>query len=420
MSPNLLLPSPVKERTLIDTQGAVLLSRRVADLGVRRKTKIGWFSTDFSFQEAPNDPQRRKRLMWGGTYHYRMAIPAGELHRHEYECVLSPNIDARADGWLRVMSVDHTWHDDCDIVVFQRWMHKDGAAMARKARAAGQIIINDVDDQFWALPDSNIAKQTTDPGTRGDHGRAQRRKPRTPPLAAPADFDRLYYREMLKASTAITCSTAAIAGSLKRLGVPTFICRNAIDIERWHPHDVGQNGMVGWIGGVAWRANDLPLLNGILGPFLRENKLPFYHGGHDENPKTANAWDQLGLDPSTTPITVNPIVDIIQYPNLWQVVNLAIIPLEDCPFNRGKSWLKGLEASACAIPFIASDLPEYRLLGVGRLAKTRRQWRQHLDELLDPTVRRQEGVANRKRAEELSIDKQWGQWDAAFQEAIRV
>ncbi len=36
---------------------------------------------------------------------------------------------------------------------------------------------------------------------------------------------------------------------------------------------------------------------------------------------------------------------------------VGIAPLVDRPFNRSKSWIKGLEYSAFGLPFVASPLP---------------------------------------------------------------
>lgn len=344
--------------------------------------------------------QHERLASYGGTYFYRMALPAMELAKHPgFECLLSWAVEPAADGHLRVLDIHGVWHDDCDVVVFQRWMHEDGAAMALRARAAGQIVVQDVDDFFWALPTTNIARTTTSAKTS-------------------ASFNRDHYRRMIAASSALICSTSTIANGLAGLGVPTFICRNAIDIDRWPVKDPGADGMIGWVGGVPWRGNDLPLLRGILGPFLEAHGLPFYHGGVSDDPHFPKAWEQLGLDTEKVRVAHAPIVPIAQYPKLWAPINLAIVPLEDSTFNRSKSWLKGLEASACGVPFVASRLPEYELLGVGRLASTPGEWRRHLEELLDPEVRRAEGLVNRARAEELSIGNQWPQWADALQAAV--
>ena len=357
-------------------------------------TKVGWWTTDWHFEEVAGG---KKVGTFGGTGHYRLMMPAVELNKHGWDCVRSPALRAAPDGHLQVMGVDGVWHDDCDVVVFQRWMASDGAELARRAQACGQKVVNDVDDNFWALPKSNMAYHTTDP----------RKNP---------NFNREFYWKMLEASDALWCSTQAIADTLEALDVPVTILRNAIDLYRWKTHDPGVNGMVGWIGGVPWRDKDLPLLNGTLGPFLKKYGLPFYHGGDFDDPSYPKAWEQLGLNPHSVRICTNPIVPIDRYPELWDPVNLMIIPLADTLFNRSKSWLKGLEAAACGIPFIASRLPEYELLGIGLLADNRREWREHLDFLLDPWVRRAEGAINRARAEQLDIRKQWVNWDAALKE----
>ncbi len=68
---------------------------------------------------------------------------------------------------------------------------------------------------------------------------------------------------------------------------------------------------------------------------------------------------------------------------------------------------------------MVSDIrPEQRLLieegGAGRLAKGERQWRRHLEELLDPEVRRLEGKQNRTIAEQHDIRERWVEWDAVY------
>jgi hypothetical protein len=376
--------------------------------------KIGVFSTDWIFKPAPDlaksceghvvDHPTRKIASYGGCFYYRCALPYHELAKHGYEVVLSWAAETAPDGRIQVLdALGQTWHDDCDVIVFQRWMGEAGAEMAARARAAGQIIINDIDDHFWTIPDSNFGKQFSDPDKN-------------------VGFNVDHYRKMLAASSAITVSTTALANFVSRLGPPVFILRNSIELPRWQQRDPDKPGHVGWVGGVAWRGNDLPILRGVIGPYLEENGLSFYHGGHAPQYKRPSAWDQMGIDTTQVNVFERPMVGIDLYHRLWDEINLAVIPIEDCSFNRAKSWLKGLEASARGIPWVASSLPEYKELGVGRLAKTPQQWRRHLDELLDPEVRRSEGAANRKRAEELAIHNTWHQWadmlDQVTQQAI--
>lgn len=88
---------------------------------------------------------------------------------------------------------------------------------------------------------------------------------------------------------------------------------------------------------------------------------------------------------------------ISKYPELFRKFDIGIVPLNNIPFNYGKSTIKGLEYAAARIPFIASYSPEYELLeqqGVGRVAHTPQEWIGHLTELEDPKIRKEEAEKN--------------------------
>jgi glycosyltransferase involved in cell wall biosynthesis len=80
--------------------------------------------------------------------------------------------------------------------------------------------------------------------------------------------------------------------------------------------------------------------------------------------------------------------------------------------------LKGLEYAAAGIPFIATPTDEYRLLyraGVGRLAETADEWRDHATELLDRQVRREEAERQRRIVQErFDISLMGPEWDIAM------
>ena len=374
-------------------------------------TLLGAFSTDWSSDAVPDKEKSavtgkaefvpgKQVVSFGGTMYHRLCMPAMELARHGYTSVLSWRLDGSSDGHLRMMDPQGEWHDP-DIIVIQRQM---GDETIRKARAAGQVIINDVDDQFWALPKSNLAYDTTDP------------------VANPT-FNRNHYRNNIAASSAITVSTDALRRELERLGPPVFVLRNVVDLERWRVLDPGIGNVVGWIGGIQWRAADLPTLKPILSDFLLDYGWRFYHGGDSQVPGVPKAWDQAGVDPSVVDVTAAPLVHIAEYPKLWDPISVAVVPLERCRFNESKSFLKSLEACAAGLPYIVSDgLPEQRILidegSAGRLAKNEKPmtWRRHLTDLLDPEVRRAEGKQNRTVAEKHDIHDRWTDWDAVYRE----
>lgn len=372
---------------------------------------IGAFTTDWQKSPVPDEAKSRmtgrqefvegqEAMSFGGTFYYRGAMPLMELAKQDdWETRLSWQFNIATDGHIRMMDPTGEWFDP-DVVWTQRWMHQQGADQMMRARAAGQIVIADLDDGFWNLPKSNIAYETTDP-------------------ASNPEFNRDHYLRCLAASDLITVSTEALAKDMNRLcpDVPVAICKNAIDIERWPVHDPGTDGFIGWVGGIQWRANDLGVLRPALPQFLLDYGLPVYHGGDSEVPGVAKFWQQTGIDPQQTQCFSAPLCHIANYPQLWQPINLALVPLENHPFNVRKSHLKGLEASACGIPFIySSKMPEYEAFGAGIMADNAKPktWRAALESMLDPDARREEGARNRAVAEEWDIAKKWTQWDEAF------
>lgn len=413
---------------------------------------VAFFSTDFTQEPVVDEEKSQiaqrqvlvphtKRLSFGGTFKTRGAMPATELNKHDYDNHLAWQFQIAPDGHIQTVDVQGNLHDPSWIWQ-QRWMHRDGAEQFQRARATGQKIISDLDDDFWSLSKTNVAYTTTDP------------------LRNP-DFNRDHYWNNLAASDLITVSTEALAKRVEKLGVPTVIVRNAIDLAEWEPNDPSSDeGCVGWVGGVQWRSHDLAQLRcANIGQFLEDHHLRFYHGGdsqhqsapdvqrqmaaHDawieslpnnmqsafrsvrpQMPDTTvpRAYEQAGIDPYRVQCVVAPLCPIWEYPGLWKPLNVSLIPLERVPFNFSKSWLKSLESCAAGVPYIVSaKVPEQELLidegTAGREARNDKpqQWIDHLYDLLDPDVRAEEGKINRSIAERHHIGDRWADWDQAFE-----
>lgn len=98
-------------------------------------------------------------------------------------------------------------------------------------------------------------------------------------------------------------------------------------------------------------------------------------------------------------VSTMPLVPYDKYPDLM-VMDIGLVPLNNMPFNRCKSDIKGLEYAAAGVPFIASNLDAYielqHDLGVGRIAKKPLNWAKHIKELSDYRVRKEEAEANRE------------------------
>lgn len=293
-------------------------------------TVIAAFTTDWSQEPVVDEIQSQiqgkqvfvpgqKRLSHGGTFWYRGSMPLMEMSKHDdWDVFLSWTFRSRPDGLLEFMDVATGEYRVPDIAYTQRWMSEEAPEQYRRARAAGMKIICDLDDDFWSLGKTNIAYHTTDP-------------------SANKTFNRAHYWDSLKECDAITVSTEALRRRVEKLGVPTFILRNAIDIERWPQNDPGEDGMYGWIGGLQWRAHDLQILkvNGFP-DFLESNNLPVYHGGDSQVPGVDKFYTPMGVDPTKVQCCAAPLCHIAAYPGLWAPINVSLIPLEQVPFNHAK------------------------------------------------------------------------------------
>lgn len=351
----------------------------------------------------------------GGCRHYRCLLPAQELSRNGHNVLVAGSVVVLRDGELAAVSAHDTKAiaKDFDVVVFQRWMHEDGPRVIRRARALGQAVINDVDDWFFGIPTSNAGFHAlhpkTDPGHNVDH-----------------------YRRVLAASSALTVSTPYLAQRLASMDVPTYVLRNAIDLHRWSPQNrttaPGSPFLaVGWLGHVGYRADgDLGTLRGVLGPWLDTNSdWRFLHVGASRLDPRRDEPDPehlpllaaaIGVDPDR--IDVRAQCNIVDLPSEYARFDLGLAPLEDCPFNRAKSWIKMLEYSAAGVPSLGSDMPEYRAFGAATTAGGARAWRNALDELADPKVRAEAAAIARRRAVELDIARLWPLWESVYYHVV--
>jgi rhamnosyltransferase len=106
--------------------------------------------------------------------------------------------------------------------------------------------------------------------------------------------------------------------------------------------------------------------------------------------------------------------------------DLAIAPLEDHPFNHGKSDIKFLDYSAIAVPAVFSDVPAYRHSVVhmqnGLLARNQiGSWTECLDRLIDDSELRRFLAANayEQLLANRTLKQTSGQWLEAVQWSLR-
>jgi hypothetical protein len=333
----------------------------------------------------------------GGSGWYRCQVPARWLA----EAGLAETVV----GWLWAEVASPTFavrtpageiHRDCDVIVMQRFMHEVLVDLVPRARAAGQVVLQDVDDWWWGLDPSNAAWWSSHPR----HHAADNREA---------------YRRVIAASDGVICSTDYLAERVGPLvgNRPTMVLRNFDRPADWPVRAQQDPPTIGWVGALAWRSRDVEVLRGTLGPFVERHGLQVFHGGHMEpsewprhaaGPRTFA--EAAGVDPAR--MVLAPRVPPEEVPRLFSSCDIGLVPMRETPFNMAKSAVKGVSWALAGVPFVASWNPEYERLaarGIGRVARRPRDWLRHLEALLDPELRRAEAVAQRRRAEALVAEE---------------
>ena len=265
-------------------------------------------------------------------------------------------------------------------LLMDRWTPKQ----VELGQQLGQRIIVDIDDFFDGLTPDNHAYDLTHP----------ERNKRT---------NRDNYAEVIARADTLTVSTPFLRDYYAALHPDVRLIRNGVHHKMFTPKPVrDRKPVIGWVGSTGYRNGDLELLRDWLPDFLEEHDLRFHHSGwHEDHPDIA---DVTGINPQR--VTYTPLVPITTYAEVFTHFDIGLVPLTEIDFNRAKSNIKGLEYASAGIPFVASDLPEYRLLhedGSGLLARTPEDWRTQVEWLLH--------YPNRKRAaaqHRATVTARWG------------
>lgn len=329
-------------------------------------------------------------------------VPGGCTY---YRCYL-PMKAAGVDGFLGDMAWDSgfgfgikrgaTATYGFDTVLLKLVMDRWTPRQIELAKSLGQRVIVDVDDFYDALPESNAAWEITHP----DRNKVRNRD---------------HYREVIRRADLVVTSTPALLEHHSKDHANVLMVRNGVDCGMFHVKPQAFRPVIGWVGSLAFRGNDVEILSEWLPDFLEEHDLMFHHSGGDPY-STVQFGDVVGIPNER--MTYSAAVPMHAYPDLLTKFDIGLVPLNDIPFNHAKSNIKGLEYASAGIPFVATGLPEYRLLaddGVGRVADTPEDWVRHLTELLSVKVRKKEAAQQRMAvAERHSIYARAPEWREAF------
>lgn len=329
--------------------------------------KIGLVSGDWVHPERAGDNQS----MWGGSGWVRIAQYMDYMPSFEF--VVGTLMFDKTHFVIRTPDERFEY---VPVVFMHRLMHRGLAENVLKARAYGQIVINDIDDWYWGLSPENAAFMATDPRYNPNE-------------------DRYSYRSILAASDLVIVSTPYLASRLDWIRCPKVVVKNTVDVSRFHDkvHERTVPNL-GWVGSTAHRSGDLETVAGVLKPLWRNGEITLHHSGHHSS--YATFASKIGVPDEA--VSTLPLCSAQDYPNLLVPFDIGIVPLNVLPFNRSKSDIKGLEYASAKVPFVAQKINAYEelndSLGIGRIAKNGKDWLRHIRALKDPVLRQEEAERN--------------------------
>jgi hypothetical protein len=336
--------------------------------------KIGFASNDWS--RSAKDALGRP-VMGGSGY-----IRIGQYIQHFKKSGLNAVVGILAHnthtGTFGVHSWDGKDYFDCDVIVMQRYMHKQVLPDMARAQSMGQIVLQDVDDWYWGLSEKNHAYDACDPSKNPDE-----------------NID--WYENIIKNSDGVITSTPFLFNKMSMWNENVALHTNYVDTRMFskpYTHERKSKIVVGWMGSTAHRSGDLQ----ILRPYTSKISqfASWHHTGHIEIPNWPRFTRELGVEGGNT--TTSPFVAPYEL-NTGIKFDVGIVPLTNIPFNHAKSYIKGLEYAAAGVPFVCSWSPQYEELtkehGIGVLASKPADYVKELEKFRDFGYRTEVATKNR-------------------------
>lgn len=204
-------------------------------------------------------------------------------------------------------------------------------------------------------------------------------------------------QEIIAMADFVIVSHEYLAEYARKFNAAVGVFPLAIDTDRFVPgradRDVDRVA-VGWAGG-HWNHHELLELTGALGDIKRETGAEILIQSGSPPPAEIR---RLGIQ--YLPWSVDREVEGLQR------MDIAICPLKDTPWARGKFSIKLLQYQAVGLPVVCSDVGANReVIADGRtgyLVRSQEEWRSRLLSLIrDRGLRERMGRAARARALEL-------------------
>lgn len=258
---------------------------------------------------------------WVSSMFYRVVLPSSKLDITGWEGVVVYEDEELTNP------VELSEPFDCDALIFHQPSLNHEMWAMEQAKKQGIRVIVDIDDFIPAFR---------------HYGAGFR------------EYKSSMIRKAVDMADVVTVSTYRLREHYGGVIVPNAI---PSEILGWKDTPKTNNAVV-WHGSLEYRDRDHVPAGEHINRFITENKKAFYHIGGDE---TLGHIFNAYVHHHTTPLE-----SIYRHLSENQ---FGVVLMDNTEFNLCKSWLKGLEFSACGIPWVGPPMPEYRALGAGMLAK---------------------------------------------------
>jgi hypothetical protein len=347
--------------------------------------KIGFASNDWSRSMTTTNGLP----IMGGSGHMRVGQYIPFLRKKGIDVALGILAHNNITGTFGIHSWDNTGdHFDCDVIVMQRYMHKNVLVDMKRAQASGQIIINDVDDWYWGLSKKNAAYSMSDPTLNPDENIQ-------------------WYKNILEQSDAIFASTPFLHRKLSEWNDSVYLQTNYVNTDQYKdvPPFESPNKhklVVGWMGSTSHRSGDLEILKPYSAQITRF--ATFHHTGDIKVPHVPRFFKEIGV--SAGSVTTSPFLPPYQLQDGFKF-QVGIVPLTNIPFNHAKSYIKGLEYAAAGVPFVCSYSPQYEELvaehGIGVMVNDPSEYPVLLEKFRDSDYLKETSKTIRKRVKKFDV-----------------
>ena len=186
---------------------------------------------------------------------------------------------------------------------------------------------------------------------------------------------------------AVTVSTEHLAGIIRKFNPNVQVFENAV-LSIPHREASKNQKLRIFFGALNRKADWLPIIEGVKQAALENKDIIEVVVVHDKE-----FHDAL---PDTVAKTFLPTLGIDKYTEVLATCDIALLPLNDTPFNRCKSDIKLIECASAEVAVICAETvyaikPEHQEFVV--FANTQEEWKEAITKLIKDSTLRQTNVA---------------------------